>query len=611
MSTRFWKFVKGIILKPETTDATENIEGSVWVNGTDNEIRSYLDSAVRTVVTEDQVQTLTNKTIDAPTNTINDISNSNIAVDAEIEETKLDLDFPTANLDGAITAHIDSLSDAHEASAISYDKGLTTLSAENVQAAIDEVEGRIVGVEGDISGHIGEGEGAHAASAISVSLISGLDADEVQAALEELQGDIDGFIGFETSSVKSTFFGQVIGMTTDVLIEADNAGIAGNSILLTGPGTVQDKIDDWNTGNPGNTASLISGDGSQFTFGDIQLSGGNSAAGNIGEVLYNLGSGEYGWSPNVKNEVSQFLIEKPLTIESTEQIVASFKITTDNESITRVYNFGESNYLETRVGGSSSSLSTNSQTLVLSTQYSPSQTSIALAPNNSRAFRFQTNLANESYIQVYNGTTGNAPTDGIIFGLDTSNNALLLMQENASLIFGANNAEGLRINVSQETELQKSLLLNEIITPVNPAANKHKIYPKNDGKLYHLNSAGQEVKLGGSGYDLQGSFTVANNQSSPANVTDFVLNPAEGEFAKVDYSIVRKHTSPDTYLRESGLFYIQYNDDTSTWTITGETFAGTDAEVDLSVSGNQVQYESSNITGTLSKSVLNFYLKYL
>jgi len=74
---------------------------------------------------------------------------------------------------------------------------------------------------------------------------------------------------------------------------------------------------------------------------------------------------------------------------------------------------------------------------------------------------------------------------------------------------------------------------------------------------------------------------------------------------------MRLEIDPSSYLRESGSYYIQYNDDTTDWEIKGETFAGDYAGVDFSLTGNQVQYISSNITGTLVKSILKFFAKYL
>jgi len=59
----FRRFIKGILLKGETSDPSENLEGSIWHNSTSSRIKSYVEAAVRTLVSEDQTQTITNKTV--------------------------------------------------------------------------------------------------------------------------------------------------------------------------------------------------------------------------------------------------------------------------------------------------------------------------------------------------------------------------------------------------------------------------------------------------------------------------------------------------------------------------------------------------------------------
>ena len=85
-----------------------------------------------------------------------------------------------------------------------------------------------------------------------------------------------------TAPVKSSFTGQVPGMTSDVTIVADNYGTAGDSITITGNGSdsVATLLSAWNGANPANTATVTSGDDSQIpdNLEVITLSGGVNAA---------------------------------------------------------------------------------------------------------------------------------------------------------------------------------------------------------------------------------------------------------------------------------------------------------------------------------------------
>lgn len=79
----------------------------------------------------------------------------------------------------------------------------------------------------------------------------------------------------------ATFTGQVAGMTTDVTIDAENEGEAGNDIVLIGDGvsTITELADAWDSLNPGNEVVLDIGDFSQIPdLGEeIQLAGGVDA----------------------------------------------------------------------------------------------------------------------------------------------------------------------------------------------------------------------------------------------------------------------------------------------------------------------------------------------
>lgn len=74
MAVGFWKFFKGIMLRGEASDPSDNLEGSLWYNSTSDRFKGYGESAVRELATTDQTQTLTNKTLDGDLNTVQDLA---------------------------------------------------------------------------------------------------------------------------------------------------------------------------------------------------------------------------------------------------------------------------------------------------------------------------------------------------------------------------------------------------------------------------------------------------------------------------------------------------------------------------------------------------------
>jgi hypothetical protein len=90
-----------------------------------------------------------------------------------------------------LTAHIDDATDAHDASAISFAPAGST-AATDVQAAIVEVSSDADAAASAIAAHISDASDAHDANAISYSnSTSGLAATDVQAAVDEIDGRVD------------------------------------------------------------------------------------------------------------------------------------------------------------------------------------------------------------------------------------------------------------------------------------------------------------------------------------------------------------------------------------------------------------------------------------
>jgi microcystin-dependent protein len=202
MSIKKQQFTRGITLRPDDV-ALEGISGEIKVALTGQKLQVYLDSAVREVVTANQTQTLTNKTIDLDSNTLSNIETDNLKSGVLNTSTTLtgasDTQIPSAlavktyvddvsdaaadavqtNLDN----HINDTTDAHDASAIS-NVPAGSIAATDVQAAINELDT-------DIQDHISDASDAHDASAISNTPSGNLAATDVQAALNELQSDVD------------------------------------------------------------------------------------------------------------------------------------------------------------------------------------------------------------------------------------------------------------------------------------------------------------------------------------------------------------------------------------------------------------------------------------
>lgn len=205
MTLKSTTFRKSIRLKPDA-DTILSEEGTLKVDSGDNKLKAYLGAAIRSLVSEDQSQTLTNKTIDADNNTISNLEVDNLKSGVLNTSTSLtgadNLQIPSAlavktyadNTSGGVQTnldnHLNDTTDAHDASAISNSPS-GNLAATDVQAALNELQGDIDTNATNISNHISDTTDAHDASAISVVPTGNLAADDVQEALQELQGDID------------------------------------------------------------------------------------------------------------------------------------------------------------------------------------------------------------------------------------------------------------------------------------------------------------------------------------------------------------------------------------------------------------------------------------
>lgn len=164
------------------------------------------------------------------------------------------------------------------------------------------------------------------------------------------------------------------------------------------------------------------------------------------------------------------------------------------------------------------------------------------------------------------------------------------------------------------------VLTKDDATPTPPAGTVS-IYPKSDGLFYTKDDAGTESPLKGatgetgatgaagpSMWTGTGTFTVVNNQTSAADVTDFLIDPATYRGFVAEYSIYRNTTSTGaTELSETGFLLGAFKTVAGAWFLTAGAATEESTGVTFSITAaGQIQYVSTNITGTPAASVLVF-----
>jgi hypothetical protein len=102
-------------------------------------------------------------------------------------------------------------------------------------------------------------------------------------------------------------------------------------------------------------------------------------------------------------------------------------------------------------------------------------------------------------------------------------------------------------------------------------------------------------------------FTITNNQSTPANVTGCLFDGSQVRGARISYCVYRNTTGGGaTELSERGDIFITYKTVAGTWEIAIAGAVG-NAGVTFSITnGGQVQYTSTNITGTNNVQKITF-----
>lgn len=107
--------------------------------------------------------------------------------------------------------------------------------------------------------------------------------------------------------------------------------------------------------------------------------------------------------------------------------------------------------------------------------------------------------------------------------------------------------------------------------------------------------------LQGSNDILLTSFTIANNQSSVANVTSLAFDTSVVRSAIIEYSIYRYSDAPIEH-SETGFIFLSYKSIGASWEIA-QQYSGTSGVTFSITSAGQVQYTSTDLGGTVGSRV--------
>lgn len=108
----------------------------------------------------------------------------------------------------------------------------------------------------------------------------------------------------------------------------------------------------------------------------------------------------------------------------------------------------------------------------------------------------------------------------------------------------------------------------------------------------------------GEGDIIETTFQLTNNQSIATDVNGLLFNNTTVRSAKIDYTVYINTSTNE--LIETGVLYLQWKSDSTTW-VQSQSFVGDVSGLEFSITtGGQVQYTTTNISGTGYQGRLTF-----
>jgi hypothetical protein len=209
MATKKTRFIKGIILAPDSVNALDGIEGELRVDGS-GKLQATLGTVSREVVTDSQSQTLTNKTLTSP---VIDTGVSGTAIETDLAVSASSSKIASAS---AIKTYVDSqIGEKDQANEITTNPSIGGAVGESIQDVLEDHEDKIDDLI-TLSGV--------AANAESLGTFTGItipDSSNVKGALqaletahEEVDQNVDDLVTLsgvaENATDLGTFTGTII-----------------------------------------------------------------------------------------------------------------------------------------------------------------------------------------------------------------------------------------------------------------------------------------------------------------------------------------------------------------------------------------------------------------
>jgi hypothetical protein len=581
MSLVMKRFTKGVVLKgitDETTIASLDGEGAIFQNSSDLRLKAYIEGSVRQIVTNSQSQVLTNKTIDLDNNTVSNIQTSNLKAGVLNTSTTLasasDTQLPSAL---AVKTYVDnSVASKDQASEISYDNTTSGLAALNLQTAVDEVDGNVDNLV-SLSGV--------ALDSTTLGTFTGTtipDNQTVKQALQSLESSHETHTGASTnvhglgvgSSVvgttdsqaltNKTLTGAVINGSTKIsaflLEESEDNSQSGSLVTLTSITKPIVRLTNASLVSvTGITASEITGHGGVVTLI-------NTTANEI-TVLNNAGTASEailtGTDDDIDLAPNGCLLLKYDTVSDKWRVIGG----TGSGSVVIKALAGENlNAKETvylSIGASDSGRTSGS--------------AYKLDASNDNRIEF-VGFVKET---VLSGATAKIVTSGILKGFTgLSVGQPVYLNPNTPGVYTQTDPSDSSYNARWVIKLGTAISSTQVL--INP-------------------------DLASSAYfnpEIVSNFSIANNQSSVANITSLIIDGASYRGFIIEYTLYRKTDTNET--AQVGRLRGVYKTVANTW-LMSDDYSGENAGVTFSItSSGQLQYTSTDISGTNYLGVFDY-----